>query len=139
GDVGATLVWGWSEDRRAESLHEATRVALVPWASQHHRRLAAGREALNLARNAQRIEEEQTLIVPERVRGDDAARRLVRRLRHRRKTLAKRLVLRARPVRVRRLPAPDACRHLAHGAMLREGCGAKAAKPSHGSHNVRTS
>ena len=62
---------GRREDRQAKSLHEATRVALVPWARQHHHRLAAGGEGLDLVRNAQRIEEQQTLVVPDRVRRDD--------------------------------------------------------------------
>ena len=55
--VGGALVGRRREHRRAESLHETPRVALVPRAGQHDHRLAGGSEFLDLARHGQRVEE----------------------------------------------------------------------------------
>jgi hypothetical protein len=88
-------------DRRAEPLDQALRVALVPRRGEHDRRLALGRELLELARHGQRIEQKQALAVVDRVRRHTLAPRLGR-----------------PPLGVRRLPVPQAGTQLAHGTML---------------------
>src|SRR5688572_26562854 len=88
-------------ERRAETLRQALGVAPVPRARQHDRRLAAGCELVDLARWGQRVEQQQTLAVVDRV-GRDHLVPLLSRL----------------PVRVRCLPVPQARLQLAHGGML---------------------
>ena len=67
-------VFGGIEQRRidgcAEPLDQALRVALVPRRGEHDRRVAAPRQALGLARHAERVEEKQTVAVLDRIRGD---------------------------------------------------------------------
>ena len=59
---------GWRrEDRHAERLDEALRVALVPRRGEHDRRLAQGCELLEFARERQWIKQEQPLAVVDRI------------------------------------------------------------------------
>jgi hypothetical protein len=88
-------------DRHAESLDEALRVALVPRRGQHDRRLPLGRERLDLARHAQRVEEQHVFVVDDRVGRDVLVPGLGR-----------------PPLRMGCLPVPQARANLAHGTML---------------------
>ena len=65
-------------DRHAEPLDEALGVALVPRRGEHDRRLALGRERLDLARHAQRVEQQQVFVVVDRVGRDVRVPRLAR-------------------------------------------------------------
>ena len=80
----------WRVDGHTEPLDQTLRVALVPRRGQHDRRLALGRELLDLARRGDRVEEQQALAVVDRVGGDVPIPRLAR-----------------LPARVRRLPVPE--------------------------------
>jgi hypothetical protein len=79
------------EHRRAEPFDEVLGVALVPRCCEHDDQLAVGREPQDLARHGERIKEEQTRPVVDRVRRNFAAPRFAR-----------------RPVGMRCLPVPDA-------------------------------
>jgi hypothetical protein len=91
------------EDRHAEPLHEAPCVALVPRSRQHDSRLASGRELIDLTRRRQGIEQQQTVAVVDRIGGDELVPRLAR-----------------SPVRVRRLPMPQAWPQLAYTRIVFE-------------------
>ena len=84
----------------AELLHEALRIPLVPGSGQDDRRLTGGREFLDLARHAQRVEQQQAFVVVDRVGRDVLVPRLAR-----------------PPLRMRRLSVPQAGTQLAHGAI----------------------
>jgi hypothetical protein len=94
------------ELRSVEPLHEAAGIALVPRAGQHDRRVAAGRELLDLARQGQRVEQQQTVTVLDCVGGDLLAVPLER-------------AVSRPPLRVRCLPVPQAGLHFPHRAILR--------------------
>jgi hypothetical protein len=66
------------EHRHAEPLDEALRVALVPRRRQHHRRLALGRELVDLARRSDRVEQEEAVAVVDRVGRNHLVPRLAR-------------------------------------------------------------
>ena len=86
------------EHRHAEPLHEALCIPLVPRRGEHDRRLALGRQHLDLARHAQRVEQQQAFVVVDRVGRNVLVPRLAR-----------------APVRMGCLPVPEAPLQLAHG------------------------
>jgi hypothetical protein len=78
-------------DRHTQPLDQALGVALVPGRDEDDRRLAVGREHLQLARDGKRVEEQQSHAVIDRVRRNVLVLRLAR-----------------LPLRVLRLPVPEA-------------------------------
>jgi hypothetical protein len=93
----ALVRWGHIE-RGVEPVGELDRVAPVPGARQHDRRLAEDGTIDELARKGERIEEQEAPVVLDRIRGDELTPVLTR-----------------LPLRVRCLPVPDARLHLVHG------------------------
>ena len=109
-------------DRHAEPLDQALRVALMPWRGEHDRGVALGRERLELARHAKRVEQQQSLAVVDRVGRDVLVPRLGR-----------------LPLRMWCLPVPQSRAQLDHGAMLLKRLAADASDARRSRHWVASS
>ena len=88
-------------DRRPEPRDEVLRIPLVPRRGEHDRGLALSRERLDLARHAQRVEQQQAVVVDDRIGRDVRVPRLA-----------------LPPPGVICLPVPQSRTQLAHVAML---------------------